>query len=154
MSNFADIANKKIEDVERPPLPPIGNYIMAISKPAAISEVSSDKGHWDVVDYFLQGVQALEGVDEEALVAFDGAKGVRLTQRFMYPRGEDQQASFAQTEFREATFVREHLGMSDVTLGEARGTCVGMQVMVELGYRPGQRPDEFYAEVKKTAPVT
>lgn len=156
MASFADIANKKIEDVERPPLAPQGHYVFTISKPAAVGRiVESAKGRWEVVEFFATGSQAMDDVDPEDLEKFGGADRVRMTVSFMFPTEEEKQADFQTTEFRFRQFL-EHMGMaSDISLGQATGECTGHSFVGKVEHRPDPNNAEiFYAEIRKTMPIT
>lgn len=156
MASFADIAKKKIEDVERPPLPPAGHYVFSVTKPATSDrKIESAKGSWECVDFSCTAVEAMEDVDQEELEKFGGPGGVRQTVTFMFPTEEEKQADFASTEFRLRQFL-EALGVSpELSLGEALGSVTGHQFVGLIGYRPDpQNKDIFYAEIKKTTAIS
>lgn len=155
MPSFADIANKKANEVEKPPLPPVGKYVMQVTNEPAITKKSSDKGDFEIIDFNLQGVQHLDGVDIQELAKFGGAKGVRIRHSFIFNTSPDEEASFQRTEYYLTQFLREHLkvGKETDTLSALLGQVKGKQVIVDVGLRPGQKPDEFFPDVKSTMPV-
>ena len=62
MPSFADIANKKVAETEKPPLPPVGPYVMQVTNQPSIQKRSSQNGEFEILDFNLQGVQHLDGV--------------------------------------------------------------------------------------------
>jgi hypothetical protein len=155
MPSFADIANKKMETVERPPLPPIGQYVFQVTNEPAITKKSSDKGDFEIIDFMLQGVQHLDGVDVKELTKFGGAKGVRVKHSFIFNTSPDEEANFQRTEFYLKQFLNEHLGIDDkMSMSQALGAAKGKTCVGEVGHRPDpNRQDTFYPEIKNTMAV-
>lgn len=151
--NFADILNTKVEDIERPPLPPVGTYRMAVVKVPEIGERSSEKGEWDTIDFTLQ---ALEGVtvDQDELEKFGGPSNVTLRHGFMFDRHDAVKQD--RTKFNLRVFLEQHLGLDPKgkKLNELLNEAVGAQCLVTLRYRQDpSNPEIQYAEVGKTAPL-
>jgi hypothetical protein len=153
---FADIATKKLEETERPPLPPIGSYVMEVTA-ATITTRTSASGTFDIIEFSLKGVSPLDDVDIDDLAKFGGAKGVIARHSFIFNTAPTEELAFLQTENRLKKFVREHLLLP---LDEAPdyssivALSKGRNVIVEIGHRPDKsEPDILYTEVKKTMPL-
>lgn len=156
MVDFTQALNVKVDEIERPPLPPVGHYIFKVSKPAQFGDVGN--GRFDTVDFMLQGVEAQDDVDTEALAEVGGPASINLRHRFMFNKGDDDEskANANRTLFNLRTFLEKHLGLDieGVTLKEAIDQAVGMQCMANVQYRPDRdNPEVVYAEIGRTAPV-
>lgn len=156
MPSFADIANKKAATIEKPPLPPVGNYVMMIIENPQVQKRSSDKGEFEIVDISLQGVQALDDVDKAELKKFGGAKGVRVRKSFIFNTAPDGEAAFQRETWNLRSFLVDHLKLdANKSLMELLGMCKGCQCQVEVGLRPDTRnPENFFADVKSTMPLS
>lgn len=155
MPSFAEIANKKAAEIEKPPLPPVGNYIMMVVNVPEIAKRESDKGSFEIIDFQFQGVQALDDVDTGELKKFGGAKGVRVRKSFIFNTAPDGEAAFAREEYNLKRFLTEHLKMDDsMSLSELIGNAKGKQCQVEVGLRQDTRDaDNYFADVKSTMPI-
>lgn len=159
MARFADIANKKAADVEKPPLPPIGKYVMMCINDPTITERHSDKGDFEIVDFKLQGVTALDDVDLDELAKFGGAKGVVVTHSFVFNTDPEEEANFQRTEYNLKQFLVETLqaGGLDMSLTQLLGNAKGKQLEAEIGHRPDGRPgreNDIYPDIKKVMPIS
>lgn len=156
MPSFADIANKKANEVEKPPLPPVGNYIMMVVNEPTITKRDSDKGTFEIIDVQFQGVQALDDVDLDELKKFGGAKGVRVRKSFIFNTDPNEEAAFQREEYNLTRFLVDHLkaGPDSNSLSQLLGAAKGKQCQVEVGHRPDNRnPDNFFPDVKSTMPI-
>ena len=158
--NFQEALNVKVEEIEKPPLPPLGQYIWTVTK-RTIEDVESKKDGtvYDVVNFTLQASQALDSVDPEQLENVGGVSSIVQRLSFMFPRGDDPEteAKRKKTEYRMRVFFENHLGMdiSGMNLGEAIDSAVTLQCMGDLKYRPDPNdPEIMYAEIGKTAPIS
>jgi len=152
MVDFKSIASKKITDIEKPPLPPVGTYRWTITKIPEVREVSSDKGSWDAVEYQLKALEAMDNVD------MDGYKGgiASITSRISFMFDKNDPANFAKTEYRHKVFLEKHVGCAtaDMSLSEAMNASVGGQFLADLRWDPDKsNPGEYNANIAKTAPV-
>lgn len=151
MLSFADIAKKKLNEIERPPLAPIGNYVFRVKELPKISTSSDNK--WDNVEYQLVGIEALDDVDQDELKAFGGAHKVAIRVRFMF--NKEEASDFQRTEFRMKEFLISHLKCADDSdpLYEAMNKAVGATCIGTVTHRQDKENKEiFYAEIRKTAP--
>lgn len=158
MARFADIANKKAASVEKPPLPPIGKYVMMCVNDPTIVERASDKGTFEIVDFKLQGVTALDDVDIAELTKFGGAKGVIVTHSFVFNTDPEEEANFQRTEYNLTRFLVDTLqaGSDEMSITQLLGNAKGKQLEAEIGHRPDGRPgreNDIYPDVKKVMPI-
>ena len=156
MVDFTEALNVKVEDIERPPLAPIGYYTFKVSKPPVFDTVG--QGRWEVVYFPLVATEASEDVDPDDLREVGGVSGVRVRKQFMFNKGDDDEAKAgaARTLSNLRTFLEKHLAMdiSGMTLKEAIDSSVGEQCMGEVQHRPNpEDPDNPFLDLGRTAPV-
>lgn len=153
MVNFNDIANQRIEDIERPPLVPIGTYVFQVEKHPEQGEVG--QGRFDVVNFQMKVVRPTEDVDEEAVAEYGDITTVRIRHSFMF--NKEDEALAKRTLYNLKRFLSEHLlidGSEGMTVTEALSAAVGHQCLGEIKWRPDPNdPSIQYAEIKRTAPV-
>lgn len=150
MLNFADVAKKKVEDVERPPLPPIGTYRWTVTKIPEVTTSKDDK--WDFLTFPVKVIEALEDVDTED---YKGAV-TSIVNRVQFIFNKEDQVAFDQTMFRVRTFLEKHLQVADagMSVSEALNASVGSQFLGTIGYRQDKNDTTLqYAEISKTAPL-
>ena len=151
--NFAEIANRKLADVERPPIPPQGMYRFQVTKIPSMESIAN--GAYDKVTFTCQAVEAYENVDEDDLKKFGGTKNVTVTRGFMFDNNDE--TKFAQTLFQLKSFIEKHMqvdGAEKMSITEALNACVHAQLDGELRWRADKNDKEVnYAEIGKTAPV-
>lgn len=151
--NFAEIASRKLADVERPAIPPVGMYRFQISKLPTMESIAN--GAYDKVTFICQAVEAYENVDEDDLRKFGGPKNVTVTRGFMFDNNDEQK--FAQTLFQLKTFIEKHLqvdGADKMSITEALNASINAQFDGEVRWRADKTDKEVnYAEIGKTAPV-
>lgn len=156
MPSFAEIANKKANTIEKPPLPPVGNYIAMIIAEPSITKRESANGDLEIVDFSFQGQQALDDVDPDELAKFGGVKGVRVRHSFIFNTNPDEEARFRQTEYELTRFLVDHLkaGKETDSISQLMGNAKGTMCQIEIGHRPDpKKADVFYANVKSTMPI-
>lgn len=151
--NFAEIANRKLSDVERPPIPPQGMYRFQIAKLPSVETIAN--GAFDKVTVVCKAVEAYENVDEDDLKKFGGTKNVSVTRTFMFDNNDE--TKFQQTLFQLRTFLEKHVlieGAEDMSLTEALNASINGQFDGDLRWRADKNDKEVnYAEIGKTAPV-
>lgn len=150
--DFKSALDVKLGEVERPPLAPLGTYVMRVSSVPELGEIISDKGNWDTVRFILTGV-APHLVDEDALAEFGSAQNIVVRKEFLLDR--DDATKFKQTLFQLQNFLFNHLGIEEGTkMKEALNASVNHQCLVTLKYRPDKNdPEVQWLDVKSTAPV-
>lgn len=147
--NFADVANKRVDEIERPPLPPVGTYRWRITKLPEQTKVGQDD-QWDVVNFTVQAIEALDNVD------MDDYKGevTGIVNRLSFMFDTTDEAKFEQTLFRLKTFLEKHLGLTSETVTEALNDSQGAEFLGDIRHRQDKNdPELFYAEISKTAPL-
>ncbi len=152
--DFSQALNINVQEIVRPPLPPLGHYIFKVSK-YEFGEVGN--GRFDTVDFRLTAVEAREDVDQEALSTAGGLKQVSLRHRFMFNKGETEEdkANFNRTLYNLKRFLAEHLGLGGSgALKQQIDSSIGQQVLANVTYRQDANdPDVQYAEIGRTAPI-
>lgn len=156
MVDFSKTLKKKLEDVKRPPLIPVGTYTGRVAKQPEFNE--SGDGKWKTIDFQLQLVEAGPDVDQEALAEYGGlSKGSIIRHSFMYSTEDtaEANANADRTTFRLKQFLTEHLAIEGVEdLDQAIANSLNQQCMVHVGWRPDKNdPEVQYNMVKKTAPL-
>lgn len=149
--DFKSIASKQASEVEKPPLPPVGHYIWAISKLPVIREDVSD-GKYDVVDFNLRCVAPTDDVDLEDYKG-DPSK-IMQRHSFMFDKTDD--VAFQQTENRFKDFLLKHCGVGDeqMTLGQLMNASVNAQFMANIVWKQDKNdPEIMHANIGRTAPV-
>ena len=151
MPNFIDIGNRKLEEIERPKNPPVGNYLWFVSKVPESSTLPGDE--WDVVDFICRAKAPVD-VDSDALSDWGGdITKVSIRHRFMFDKKDP--VRFEQTLFRLKTFLNDHLKVSaDLGMSEALNASVNAQFIGEITWQKDKREEGLYhTNMGKTAPV-
>jgi predicted RNA-binding Zn ribbon-like protein len=152
MVDFASIANKKIEDVERPPLPPVGTYRFQIMKLPDIS--TSNDGRWDIVEFSMRAVEATDDVDPDDIARYGDVNKIIQRHRFIF--NKEDATEFARTEFNLRRFLQDHVrcAEADDTINTAINNSVNQQVMANVVWKQDRNDQEvFHANIGRTAPV-
>jgi len=148
--NFAEAAGKKISEIERPPLPPVGTYRWSITK---LPELSKSKDEvWEILTIPVRAVEALDNVD------MDGYKGevtgIISSVKFMFNTTDE--VDFEKSLFRARTFFERHVkccGEKD-TLAQAINASVNQQFLGDIAWNQDKNDAEiFHANMGKTAPL-
>lgn len=150
--NFRDVAKKKLADVERPPLPPVGHYIFLITKQPSIETLKGDE--WDVVDFVMKGIAPSEDVDMEALAAYGDVTRIVMRHRFMFNKNDENE--FNRSLFNMRRFLEEHVKCAtpDMDLTTAMNAAVNNQVMAQVVWKADKNDAELmHANIGRTAPV-
>ncbi len=152
MASFTELLDRKAEDIERPPLLPIGIYSAKVSKPHAVSELKGKDGTtYERVEFPCAIVAPIE-VDEQDLEDYGSVANAPFRVDWLLNTAEDEHAKREMTLFRIKTFLEASGAMSDGDeLGIGMANAVGAEFAVEIGHRPDPtNPDITYLEVKKT----
>lgn len=151
---FSELAKMKPADVKRPPLAPPGHYIFRINKPFNTTEKSSDKGHFDFVDFPSQSVQALDDVDPAMLAEAGGPTAINISKRFIFNTAEEERVQAERTGADLKTFLEEHCKVKGATVMEMCAAAVGSHYIAEISHRiDPDNPDRVYYDMKRTMPV-
>lgn len=152
--NFASIATKKFEEIERAPLPPSGTYRFVVSK---LPEVR-DQGQWDVVDFTGTAVEAMV-VDPEALDAYlsgnqANIKKIVLRKSFMFDKQDA--VAFQATENNLKRFLIDHLKCADESMSIKEGLNASLNcpfIGTVVHKQDKEDKEVFHANLTKTAPI-
>lgn len=148
--DFSSVANKKIDEVERPPLPPQGTYRWKILKLPEQTKSSDEK--WDIVSFSVRAVEALDDVDTDAYAG--DINNIIQSVRFMFNR--EDEAEFDKSLFRLRTFLEKHVKCADadMSIAQALNASVGQEFLGAIAWRQDKNDDElFHANISRTAPL-
>lgn len=152
MAKFADLVNRKAEEIERPPLLPIGEYVGRINKPYSVADIQGKDGTpYERIEFPCMIDSPIE-VDEDDLVEFGNVSGQNFRVDFLLNNLEEEKARRELTLFNIRKFLEAAGVLSKgMTLEEGLANCVGGTFGVTIGHRPDpNNPEVFYIDVKKT----
>ena len=155
--NFEESLDIVVEEVEKPPLPPTGNYMFKVNKLSF--DVVGTNPEFDVINFILQAVQPIAGVDQEKLDEVGGPSGINMRHSFMFPRGDDEEtvAKRKKTLYYLKVFLTEHLGVETegMKMREACDSAMHAQCMADIVYKPDKDdPQIIHANIGRTAPLS
>jgi hypothetical protein len=154
---FADALDRRGEEIERPPLVPVGTYLWTVAKIPEMDTIAD--GRFDIVDFQLRCIAAQDDVDPDALAEYSQKAGniAGLTRRHRFLFNTEDEGAFNRTLFNMKRFVKEHLGIDDfdsIPLKEALARCVNAQCLASVRWRPDPKDAEImYDEIDRTAPA-
>lgn len=152
---FAEMLDRKAEEIKAPPLLPAGLYHIRCTGPAESDEVRGGDGTiYDKVTFKLQVVGPIE-VDENALAEFGKVAGYNLRQDYLFNTHPDEHFKREQTLNAMATFMRA-LGTFEegMTLKEGMTACAQGQCQAEVTHRQDAKDaSRFYTEIRRTLPL-
>lgn len=150
--NFADALDTKVEDIERPPLLPIGTYRWMVTKQPEIDTIAD--GRFDVCDFSLKCLGPTDDVDSSELQAFGDLSNVHRRFRFLF--NKEDEASFKKTEFYLKQFLVDHLGIPEKgTMKELLANALNQSCLGTVRWRPDKtNPEIMYDEISRTAPLS
>ena len=148
--NFQDVASRKMAEVEKPPLPPVGTYRFRIAKLPETRKSNDEK--WEFLSIPCRAVEALDDVD------VDDWKGditnIMLTKQFIFNCEDENE--FEKTLYNVTQFFEKHVRCAEEgdTIAQSMNNCVNQEFLGTVGWRQDKNdPDIFYAEIKRSAPV-
>lgn len=152
MVDFASIASKKIEEVERPPLPPVGDYRFRVTK-LPTSTKSGDEA-WEFLRFVCKVVEPLDNVDTTDYPG-DLSNAV-LSKSFVF--NSNDEAAFEQTLFNLRQFCEKHLmvAIPGMTIAEMINATVNAEFIGSVRWQQDKRDESgetMNAEIGRTAPV-
>lgn len=158
--DFSKIASKKVEEVERPPLPPTGTYEWAITKIPSQDEYGDD---WFTVNFSCKAVRATEDVDPDALAQYltDKNSGrqrdigtIELRKSFVFDKNDSTKAQSTEADLVE--FLSEHVKCVEpgMTTKEGLNNSVHGHFLGAVKWKARKdNAERFDANIAKTAPV-
>lgn len=148
--NFADVASKKVSEIERPPLPPVGTYRWSITGLPTTTTTADDK--WDILTVPLRATEAMDDVN---MTDYNGeVTGIVNSKRFMFNKQDE--AEFEKTLFQVRTFFEKHVKCADEgdTIAQMLNNSVNQQVLGTIAWKQDKNdPEVFHANVARTAPL-
>lgn len=146
--NFAEAAGKKVAEIEKPPLPPVGTYRWSVTKLPTI-EKSKDE-QWEFVTYACRALEALDDVD------MDGYKGEvsSITNSVKFIFNTLDEAEFEKTEYQHKRFLEGHLKCEGATIREMMNNSTNQQFTGNIIWKQDKNDHEiFHANIGRTAPL-
>lgn len=151
---FTDILDKRIDEFERPELPPIGHYVWQITKHPEVDAFEANGTKYTRVTFQCKALAAHEDVDEDDLAAFGNIVGFPSRKTFLMSESEDDERNAEQTLFQLRQFLENSGVEGGISLGEAFAACVNGQFLGEFAHRPDKNnPEILYGEIKRTTAV-
>lgn len=152
MVDFASIASKKVEEVERPPLPPVGTYRFRVMK-IPTSTKSTDE-QWEFLRFNCKVIEALDNVE---ISDYPGdVANIMLPKAFIFNSGDE--AAFETTLFQLRQFCEKHLQCVEpgMSIAEMLNASVNAEFLGDVRWSQDKRDqsgETFNAEIGRTAPV-
>lgn len=153
---FSASLDRKLEEIKRPPNPPVGHYVWQVLKHPDIDEFTSRAGvAYERITFNLSCVAPGEDVDADELAEYGNVTGFRTRKTFLFADSSEDQANFDRSMFNLKRFLG-HLGVpEELSLTEGLAASVNMQCLGELTHRPDpDDPEVVYAEMGTTAELT
>lgn len=154
MPDFAAALDINLGDIERPPLPPTGHYEWEVTNTTVDA---SGNGEWEIVGFSLAAKDADDDVDRDELAKAGGLNSVRLTHRFLFPTGDDDESEAARkrTLYSLKRFLNDHLGVPEgMKLKEGLEEAKGKHCIANVVHKQDKNdPDVYHANIGRTAPV-
>lgn len=150
MPNFADIATKKVADIERPPLPPVGTYRWSITKLPQVT--TTNDGKWDILTV---PVRALAAEDDVDMTDFSG-EVTNITNQVKFMFNKEDEVEFEKSLYRTRTFFEKHVqcASEEDTVGQMLNNSVNQQFLGSIAWQQDKNdPEMFYANIARTAPL-
>jgi hypothetical protein len=114
MARFADALNRTMDTIKRPPPPPLGHYLMQVTKvPSAPEAMNSAKFTGSKLTINVRIVAPLDDVNPDDLAEFGNVVGVPLRLDFIFNEDPEEEAKFEATANRLKEFARK-CGVPDV----------------------------------------
>ena len=140
MSRLTEALNTKREEIERPPLLPVGSYVWEVA--GAYEHRENDE--WDMIFVPVKCVSALDDVDEDELNEFGKVEGIRNSQGFFFPKDTSDNNGFKNATFQAERFVKA-CGLSadgDESLEEALSRLTSCRFIAPVSHQQSKKdPD-------------
>lgn len=149
--NFNDVLNTNLDEIERPPLLPVGTYEWVISKIPTLD--TSKDGNWDIVNFPLKCIRATDDVDTDALQAFGKVEGTFQNHNFLFDKNDSH--AFEQAKFKLKRFLEEHVGVEKgLPMKQALNASVNKRILGTIVWKQDKNDSDLYhANISKTAPI-
>lgn len=150
MPNFASIADKKLADVVKAPLPPAGHYKFIVTK----HPEQTKRGIYEVVEFACKAVAPATDVDPEQLAKYGDVSKILLRKGFLF--NTEDAVAFQQTENNLKRFLIDHLKCMDENGSFKQGfaASINCPFLCEVKWTPDKDNEgDFFANMGKTAPI-
>jgi hypothetical protein len=132
MSNFMEVLNKRVDEVEKPKPRPVGSYVASIAGLPKTKDVKTKDGDREVLSFSCKLLMAREDVDQEQLADHgDISAWPPMSKDFW----DGPEALWQITQFLTKVLVIDDDGGSK-TVSELVAESPGKQFIVTLGHRP------------------
>lgn len=154
--DFTEVLNSKPADIEKPPLPPKGEYTYKVTKPGTMRDAGEK---YTVISFSCQAIAAHESVDADMLNESGGLASAHNKVDFMFtknPENDEEGLNNQRTAERLKRFLFEHLGMEDEgqSMKAAIEAAANYQFIGTMDYRKDKNdPENMFAQITKTAPA-
>lgn len=148
--NFADVASKPVDSVEKPPLLPVGTYRWRITK--LPSSRDTPDGAWEVLEIPCQAVEAMDDVEIEDIKG--ELKGYFNRVSFMFNKNDE--AEFEKTLYNATQFFEKKVKCVEPgdSIGQAVNNSVNQEFLGTIGWKPDKNdPEVMHANIVRTAPI-
>lgn len=152
MPNFNEIASKKVEDVERPPLPPVGTYRFRVTKVPVQTKSQDEK--WEFVRFPARVVEALDNVE---VGDYPGdVANIMLDKAFVFDTTDE--AAFETALYNMRQYCEKHLQCVEpgMSIAEMLNASVNAEFLGDVKWQQDKRDESgetFQAVIGRTAPV-
>lgn len=152
--DFTSALDRSVEEIKRPPVPPVGHYVWSITAHPEKEDFESKKtgDTFDRLTFVVSAVEARDDVDPDELEAYGNVAGYKTRKTFLFNTTEGKDTDFERSLFNLKRFL-EHCGLDlKGNLSEALADSVGAQFVGELTHRPDpEDPEVVFAELGRTA---
>lgn len=152
MKSFSDIAQTKVEDVERPPLPPVGDYRWRVTR--LPSNRKSQDEQWEFLTFPCKAIEAMDNVE---IADYPGdIANITLDKQFVFNCNDE--AEFDKTMFQVRQFLEKHLRVAEpgMSIAECLNASVNAEFIGAVAWSQDKRDETgetMQARLGRTAPV-
>jgi hypothetical protein len=146
--SFQDILHRPIEEIRDPVPLPVGKYLCIVDGQYKFEKAGTKET--DCVDFNLQPIQVVDGVDQDQLAAAlngEALRDKRIRHRmFITP----------DSAYRLKRFLIDDLGIAPTTLWQMLSETPGKEVIVKITHQPSKNKNSttVYANVESTEKVS
>lgn len=142
--NFEELLNRKADEVEPPPTLPVGPYLTVLV--GLPEKIESSKKKTPGFRFQHKIVAPLDGVDEEALAAFEGGVVGKTVRNDMWVT---EDSLFMLTQFLENCGI----DMTGKTITACIDETPNRQVVIYIKHESSEDGERIFAKIGKTAPA-
>lgn len=132
MSNFLEVLNKRVDEVEKPKPRPAGTYVAAIQGLPKTKDVKTKDGDREVLSFSVKLLMAREDVDAELLAEQGDVSAWAPLNRDFW---DGPEALWQITQFVTKVLAIDD-GGGEKTVSELVAEAPGKQFLVTIGHRP------------------